>query len=339
MNNPKISVIVPVYNVEKYLPECLDTLVNQTLNDIEIIIIDDGSTDRSRQIIQQYRERDARLAVLRQENKGNGASRNTGVAMAKGKYVLFVDSDDWVLPHTCQLLYEKAELHQLDVLVFNYYLVFSHRCLERDAFIHPDIMDGKHYIEQSLKANVFSTPPWNKLIKTEIAKQMKFEVNCIYEDLEYSFAVMLRAGRVSSIGNSLYYYRRFRQGAITQRLSMRHVTDLLRVYAMIEKKLKAAGLGAIRQSPWFKIHKYEKISMEILYKLIDDADRDPDEIRDIVILLQKDSGFRRLSDFYMKNGPSVKHRLVLAAFRMSPSAYRLIGRACYPWLKKFRLAV
>lgn len=339
MSKPKISIVVPVFNVEAYLPECLDSLVQQELEDIEMIFIDDGSTDRSAFIIKEYQRKDPRISLFSQENRGNGTARNTGVQRAVGEYIFFVDSDDWISSHTCQTIYEKAAAGKLDVLVFSYYLVFAHRTIVREQFVYPGIMDGKDYIIKSLKANLFSTPPVNKLIKTELAKQLDFEVDCIYEDLEYSFALMLKAKRVSSIADPLYFYRRFRKGAITQRLTFRHLADLLQVYALIEKKLAEAGLASIRWSAWFGIHKYEKISMEILYKLIDDTDRDQQAVNSIVTLLKQDRDFRQLSDFYLKKGSSIKHKLVLVAFRMSPGAYISIGRMSYPLFKKLHLAV
>ena len=96
MGNVKISIIVPVFNVEKYLSECLNSLINQTLKDIEIICVDDGSTDSSPSILEEFRNKDERIKVIRQENSGVSVARNNGLAIAQGEYVGFVDSDDWV---------------------------------------------------------------------------------------------------------------------------------------------------------------------------------------------------------------------------------------------------
>ena len=104
----KVSVILPVYNVEKYLKECLDSILNQTLQEIEVICVDDGSTDRSLEILREYEKKDKRVIVLTQENKGAGAARNKGLAIAKGEYLSFLDSDDFLLPECWKKLIEGA---------------------------------------------------------------------------------------------------------------------------------------------------------------------------------------------------------------------------------------
>ena len=113
---PKISIIIPVYNTEKYLHECLNSVVSQTIKDIEIICIDDGSTDNSYQILQEYAEKDSRFVILQQENKGAGAARNKGIEIAKGEFLVFLDSDDYYLDtDVLESLYESAQKN--DVLI------------------------------------------------------------------------------------------------------------------------------------------------------------------------------------------------------------------------------
>lgn len=105
----KISVIIPVYNVEKYLRECLDSVVNQTFKDIEIICVDDGSTDKSLEILQEYKRKDDRFVILQQRHSGAGAARNYGLKLAEGKYIQFLDSDDYFEPTLLEELYTRAE--------------------------------------------------------------------------------------------------------------------------------------------------------------------------------------------------------------------------------------
>ena len=114
----KISVIIPVYNVENYLSECLDSIINQSLNDIEIICINDGSTDNSLKILQDYEKRDNRIRVINQKNSGLGATRNVGLSLSEGKYVYFMDSDDYLELSTLEELYHLAETNSLDIVLF-----------------------------------------------------------------------------------------------------------------------------------------------------------------------------------------------------------------------------
>lgn len=117
MQTPKVSIIVPIYNVEKYLPACLDSLVGQTLREIEIICVDDGSPDNSVEIVQRYMQQDARIQLIRQENKGLSGARNTGLQYARGKYIQFVDSDDILLPDKTEKQFALLEHTKADVCV------------------------------------------------------------------------------------------------------------------------------------------------------------------------------------------------------------------------------
>ena len=121
---PKVSVLVPVYNVEKYVGMCLDSLLCQTLKDMEIICIDDGSTDNSSAILAEYAKRDSRIIIITKENTGYGASMNLGLSRAKGEYIGIVESDDYALPEMFEQLYIKAQENELEVVKTNYYEVF-----------------------------------------------------------------------------------------------------------------------------------------------------------------------------------------------------------------------
>lgn len=124
----KISIIIPVYNVEKYLHECLDSIINQTFTDIEIICVDDGSTDKSSEILEEYEQKDKRFTVISQPNKGVSAARNRGMQQAKGKYIMFVDSDDYIASNACELIYNSAEEKRCDILLFPHYNFSASTC-------------------------------------------------------------------------------------------------------------------------------------------------------------------------------------------------------------------
>jgi len=121
MNNPKVSIIVPIYNVEKYLKECIESLLNQTLMQIEIICVNDGSTDRSLQIAQEYSQKDNRLIIIDKQNYGYGHTMNRGLEIAKGEYIGIVESDDFVKENMFEILYNLAKKHDVDVVKSNFY--------------------------------------------------------------------------------------------------------------------------------------------------------------------------------------------------------------------------
>ena len=122
-----ISIIVPVYNVAPYLPKCLDSLVNQTYRDLEIICVNDGSTDDSLRILREYEARDKRVKVLSRENRGISYSRNDALEMAQGEWTMFVDSDDWIDLNTCQSALDTALQHQADLVMWAYVREFGHK--------------------------------------------------------------------------------------------------------------------------------------------------------------------------------------------------------------------
>lgn len=117
---PDISVIVPVYNTESYLKKCIESIINQTFRNIEIILVDDGSTDTSAEILADYALRDNRIIVIHQENQGLSAARNAGMRSAKGEYIMFVDSDDWIDANTCEKAISAARTSFADIVMWTY---------------------------------------------------------------------------------------------------------------------------------------------------------------------------------------------------------------------------
>ena len=151
MMNPSVSVVVPVYNVEMYLKECLDSLINQTFKDIEIICVNDGSTDNSLNILNEYASKDERIKVFSKENSGPGPTRNFGIDNAQGEYLLFVDSDDWLDLDAIKILYETSKSQDLDLLIF---LAEDYDDLQ-DKFYEED------YYNNSLLPNSFDETVFN----------------------------------------------------------------------------------------------------------------------------------------------------------------------------------
>lgn len=215
-SNVKVSVIVPVYNVEKYLRDCLDSVVNQTLEDIEIICVNDGSTDNSLAILEEYAEKDSRIKIITQENKGLGGARNTGLYHANGEYISFIDSDDWIELNTFEELYHMSKNLDLDMLMFQM-KVFN---IETGEFIE-DQYNNIDSIDDSFIGTVFNYKDVfdvlfkiphnsvNKLYKYSFLKDMQFKFleGAYYEDLASFFPLFLEAKKVSILKKQFYIYR------------------------------------------------------------------------------------------------------------------------------------
>lgn len=192
----KISVIVPVYNVEQYLPKCLDSLVNQTIDDYEIILINDGSPDNSQKIIDDYKERyPGIIKSVIVENGGQGRARNFGIDMAKGEYIGFADSDDWVDTAMYEKLYNAAKREDADIVT----------C---DAQARsPDGGIEYLYTAQYRDPMCVSGSVWNKLFRRSFVGDIRFPEGLWYEDFEFVLKLMLRSERVAQVHESLYFYR------------------------------------------------------------------------------------------------------------------------------------
>ncbi len=169
---PIISIILPVYNSEKYLPKCLDALSNQTFHDIEIICIDDGSTDKSPEILQAYAKQDSRIRVLMQKNSGPAAARNLGLKNATGKYLMFCDSDDWYEPNMCAQMYQTITTQDVDVVVCGCNIFDEEKNVrsQEDLTYYQLKYSGKQPISDELivQTNVLL---WNKIFRTSLVKE------------------------------------------------------------------------------------------------------------------------------------------------------------------------
>ena len=187
----KISAIVPVYNVEKYLKECLDSIINQTLTDIEIICINDGSTDNSLKILNEYAEKDKRVKIFTQKNQGLSIARNNGMKYAKGEYISFIDSDDYIELNTFEKLYDKATRDDLDILMFKSFVYDEQKqkINEFDAYHDLEVFDKfiKNifcHLDTKEFTHRISVTSWSKIYKTDFLKsnEINFPEKLLFED-------------------------------------------------------------------------------------------------------------------------------------------------------------
>ncbi|WP_407378848.1 glycosyltransferase family 2 protein [Methanobrevibacter sp.] len=212
----KISVVLPVYNVANYLRKCLDSLVNQTFKDFEVICVNDGSTDLSLGILEGYALTDSRFRIISQENQGLSGARNSGIKEVQGDYILFVDSDDWLEENALELLYDHVKGFDSDITMFKFkfYNEDSGEFSE-SSFTNLDVIDPSFYTGNFNYYDVLdilfkiSHAPFNKLYKTSFINDLdaQFLHGSYYEDLEFFYKVFLKAKKVSVLPEYLYSYR------------------------------------------------------------------------------------------------------------------------------------
>ena len=210
----KITVIVPVYNVEHYLDKCLDSLVNQTYKNLEIIVINDGSTDNSGIICQEYAQKDNRIVYIEKENGGQAEARNMGLDRMTGSYVTFVDSDDWVELDYVETLYKKITEYQADIAVGNYYS-FNQTEGMYCFYIFGDSYYEKVYDNVSIFENLYESQdmkkfafifPWGKLYKASLLDDLRFDNGKLAEDAYLNQKIYLLAERIVYLNKGLYAY-------------------------------------------------------------------------------------------------------------------------------------
>lgn len=243
MNNKKenrvdISIIVPIYNAEKYLKKCLDSLVNQTKKEVEFILINDGSTDASEKIIENYH--DKRIKYFKNKNQGIGKTRNFGIEKATGTYLMFLDSDDYLDKRACEILYLEAINKDLDLVVFDFYR-------EEDNKLKPDIVND--FKDSSLQENVnllllINLGPSNKLFKRDliIDNRIRFHESLKYEDTPFIVGAIKNAKRIGKVNKILHYYVVHKESQTTVRdekiFDILKIVDLIRNDFKEEKELK-----------------------------------------------------------------------------------------------------
>ena len=215
--NGKISIIIPVYNVEKYIERCLDSVITQSYVNLEIILVDDGSTDKSGEICDRYAVRDNRIKVLHIKNSGRGEARNIGLTKAEGQYIGFVDSDDWIERDLYKCLIEKIEEAEADISVCAYYERFDNNKNEKMLYGNDFVCTGKealHYTMSNMNgAYWFNIAIWNKLYKRDVIENIRFRGR-EYEDIMYNAEVLYNASNVTYASKCLYDYRLSRKGSI-----------------------------------------------------------------------------------------------------------------------------
>ena len=212
MNNIKVSIIVPVYNVEQYLKQCLDSIINQTLEEIEIICVDDGSTDNSGKICDEYSLKDKRINVIHKENTGYGKAMNIGFDNAKGKYIGIVEPDDYVLSNMYEILYNKAIETDVDFIKADFY-----RFVFNDFFYNKIDKSDRYYNEvinpqENLKVFDFTMNTWSGIYKKDFIEKYHIRHNetpgASFQDNGFWFQTLCRATKVYFINTPFYMNRR-----------------------------------------------------------------------------------------------------------------------------------
>ncbi len=300
---PKVSIIIPVYNAELYLKECIDSIINQTLTDIEIICINDGSTDSSAQILNEYVQKDSRIVVINQENKGAAVARNKGINIAKGAYLGFVDADDYIENTYYEKLYNATENESFNIamtlnvkLVEDGYLEEYKSCGAVDTKVITSLKEKEGLL-------LHTAITWNKIYKTSFIRKNNIsftEINSAGEDLSFTFFSLVLADKISAISDAIYYYRRINSSA-TKVIKDKKFYKIIDMFQITENKLSKLNINIFKKLYWQSVlkkrrkgdflnyyssmHKDCKIEFRELIKKAYPKDKVKEPIKDLIVSL------------------------------------------------------
>lgn len=270
-NMPIISVIIAIYNAEEYLNRCFDSILSQTFSDFEVILIDDGSLDKSLEICQSYASKDYRLRVIHKENGGVSSARELGVSLAQGEYCIHVDADDFVENSFLEILYQKAKEKNYDLVICDYFFeVKTNKIIRRNMSV-PDSSDftSSDYMQLIFNGKRTGTL-WNKLIRLSLYKKFNvhFPLDIIYcEDVCVLSHILSNDIKLASVDKALYYHC-FNKESITRKLTkeifgirqkyINYITSNFKDKYNLDYHILSLKLGMIK-SGLFSINEYKEI--------------------------------------------------------------------------------
>ena len=271
MEKGLISVIVPVYNIEKYLPRCIDSILNQTYKNWEAIFINDGSTDNSLKILEEYKKRDKRIKIIDKKNAGSGAARNDGIENSKGEYIAFLDSDDWYEKNFLEKLYNNLIENNSDVSMCNPKMTYDN--IEKNSKINTYFFKNVELDKTPEKIlGILAMPVvWNKLYKKDIIvkNKIRFPNYSFCEDVEFLYKTFLYVNKVSKIEDDLYNYYQ-RKNSATKKIKEEAIEQVYKVLENIERYIKNNFSDKLEFFYLYKVQFIYSISITLLVKIDND---------------------------------------------------------------------
>lgn len=312
--NSLISVIVPVYNVENYLPYCLDSILQQTYEELEVILIDDGSTDRSGMICDEYAQRDKRIKLFHKNNEGVSAARNNGLDHINGKYVTFVDSDDIIHPQLIEVLLDTLNKYDGDISCTCYSRIDiypeTYSYINLDNFNDVSSFSGIEVLQQIYDEDsaLLLSVVWGKLYRREIIEGIRFPYGMVHEDEFFTYKIFFKASKVCFANIKLYFYL-IRPGSITNDVSTETIQNKIMALKDRMEFLKSKQMDILEVKTIFSLFN----NFILLYSFERTAEG-------------KEKAKKEFNKFYFSHKFFLKqfeliHRIRLRLFYLSPNIY------------------
>lgn len=312
--NELVSIIIPIYNVEKYLKDCIDSVINQSYREIEIILVNDGSTDLSYEICLEYKKRDKRIKVINKPNGGLSTARNEGIERANGNYLVFIDSDDFVDNKMIETLMKAVKYYNAEIVCCNYDFVD-----ENSNYIKKHKIRVKTNLEYTreeaqdllLYSDYFRCYAWNKIYKKELFENVRYPDGKIYEDIYTTFRLFEKSKKIVFLKKSLYHYR-VRINSITRNINKEKLYDILdpirKINRICDRKEVKIGIllyyrfffdDLIKIKKWDDIVycEFEKIAKKNMGNILKNVNMDCIEKIRLILLLYSKNLYRILYYF------------------------------------------
>lgn len=231
---PSVSIIVPVYNAEKTIERCVNSILNQTYKDFELLLLDDGSTDGSGMICDDYAKRDGRVRVCHKENSGVSDTRNQGIDMAEGEYLQFVDSDDWIIPEATGFFFRAAAEHGCDMVIGDFYRVIGERVAQKGTIEKDGILERKDYAARMMRkpADFYYGVLWNKFYRSSIIREHQIKMDRTVswcEDFLFNMEYVRHINTIYVLKVPMYYYVKTRDSLVSQGFSVKKTIRMKRM--------------------------------------------------------------------------------------------------------------
>ena len=315
---PKISIIVPIYKVEKYIDRCIKSILNQTFNDFELILVDDGSPDNCSVICDKYEKIDKRIKVIHKKNEGLSAARNSGIEIAQGEYIAFIDSDDFINKNMFKILYENIKKYDADISICKFKYIYPEDYINENCEIVEDkikVFSNINALEQIYeKDRLQFIVAWNKLYKKTLFEDLRYDKGKCHEDEFIIHKLLYKSDKVVYCLNEMYYYLQ-RDGSIMKSEFNAKNLDILD--ALIERM------------NFFRVNNFKKLEIETLnnyiYFFFDYYLKVKYKLNDKVKLVHMEKQFSFILKYLLKNPTyNKKAKILWIIFRINPKLYYFV---------------
>lgn len=319
-----ISVVVPVYNVEKYLERCIESLIAQTYDELEIILVDDGSTDSSGCICDEYAKQYENIIVIHKENGGLSSARNKGLDNARGEFIGFVDSDDWIHPNMYSILYELLVSNDADVSSAKYVFRKNEKKVDEtdkgQVFVFQDREIVEFYLKYSYENKIGEYPVWNKLYKRELFKLVRFEEKTVYEDIVPNYRIMSVIKKFVKTTQPLYYYFENNNSITRNKLSIQDF-QLLKVCDEVINYSQELGNKKVMKYALLKKYRsyFSLLAKGLIYGYSDDIKNSKEVTYELVLELRKHR------HELLKSKLTLSRKVLIFLVCISPSCLKVVG--------------